>query len=415
MGEIEFGAESNKEPNKYANLTAYDAYQQVLAADLQRNSDAFKVLVKNQDSNADGVLTKDELRLGSFQRDFQGVADLTLGRLLLEKYADAEGLLRGRFDKSRVAGVSSEDVVAFHLLGSKESRNQIKLVNKQEAELHRADFLGEGAKYGAAWGVAGSVVALGATRHLPAKFRSPLMLAAVASPVLGSWIGAGINSTRQDELSNQFFRDKVGRAHRLLDAGSRNGTIGAFSAYERNYNEGLESLLKTQGFEADVDRSGGIDREEARLARMTNTGNAGFNEYLNNNYADLELLSRSLDKNYDRGVRYQTFGLIFSERDSEFHFSAQESLSRAAYGRYALTSTAKNMLIWGGAGCAIAAASNFFPAKFRGAVQIGGALVGVLGFSSGVVSDFKAQVKIDEDFITNQRAALLRLHHNLKP
>lgn len=39
MGEIELGAETNREPNKYAKLTAYYAYHQVLAADLPADVD----------------------------------------------------------------------------------------------------------------------------------------------------------------------------------------------------------------------------------------------------------------------------------------------------------------------------------------------------------------------------------------
>lgn len=407
---IEAGASSKP---SYAGLTANEVFEFALSKDSTRNASAFAALRERQDLNSDSVLSLSELKKGALQKDYQGPATEGLSKLLIDNYAAVAGLSRSRFDSSPLAGVSSDDLDMVGTLVRAAVEKRIGVDNKQDQSKHLGSVLLEGATYGAGAGIMGSALELTAMSMLPARYRIPLVGAAIATPFIAASLGAATNYFRQDQLTHEFTKDQCHRATRLVDAGMLNSTVRAMREYEISRQAGFARLLGSMSFDADLNRNDYIKNDELTLATKLNKGNAEFNKFLTENYADLEMLSRERQANYDRGISYKSFAYFRDEQTRNKLLRDAETDVLSENKEFASENFGRNLLRWSLLGGTIGLGACFLPAKYRAAgfMLASVATVGGIGYSS--TRDAAQHEKENAQFLENQRKAIERINRNL--
>lgn len=168
-------------------------------------------------------------------------------------------------------------------------------------------------------------------------------------------------------------------------------------------------------FEADIDKDSFIKKDELLLASKLDKGEAEFNKFLTDNYADLEMLSRQRETNYDRGISYRSFVYLRDAQSRNKLLQEAETNARLDNREFAYNNFGSAVRRWGGLGMAIEVGACFLPAKYRVQGYLLGAAVGVCGTVYSSVTEAERHEKENAQLIDNQRKAIERINRNLTP
>lgn len=409
-------AEQNNPSAQYADLTAAEILSNCRNEDFRKLSESFASIQERQDTNKDGVLAKDELQLGMFQKNHGTEHDAIINKFLLKNYADLSGLSKGPFDKEPAYGVSESDMNALLILNSP---NANKLLNRhrQEALLHVDDAANAGAAKGLVIGLVGTASLVGLSRLTPAKFRVPIAAAAITAPIIGVGVGAFTGMNRLSASVETFAQEKESKAVSII-ANADKSTITAPWVYKSTIENRMADIKNHMNTALDVDDNGYVDKTELNYGVLSNTGKPAFNNFLLRNYDELELLSRSLkDKDLSKGISQHAIHLLTEDTYRLNHLSAEKqyahSYIRAVDEEARNAKLGESVLLGGALAAGLLMATRFAPAKYRAPCYIGSVGAGFFTAATKTFVDDKSFLRKAQDQVKQQEAAIESIRSKL--
>lgn len=407
---------SNGESSKYASLNAYDVYKQMLDADMKRLGNSVGSLLSRQDLNSDGALDSEELTMGFFQKKHSDSADENFNKFLLQNYSAIAGLSRPYADKLPVAGVSKQDIDALRRISSPNLREAF--INEQRVDAHphiRAGAI-KGALIGGGVGLLASIGA-GTSQFMPAKMRAPLVLAAVAAPIVGACVGGAWGMRGHVSDVDRFLLEKDAKVDSVLNHNSE-FSLTAKPTYDRLVQERLGHLASQLRESPDVDGNGFVDKNELTMAVRFNSGNPAINKFLNDNYKELEVISLeftpgNLNNGRDCGLGLRAMDKFFNETSRICYLERERKTAKDIAAFHFATGLAKGFAI--GVPCFVAFgyAMKHLPPRYQGACVIGsGISLYVIPLLTGCIDASRTQYNADNLF-REQNDAFERLRRSV--
>lgn len=130
------------------------------------------------------------------------------------------------------------------------------------------------------------------------------------STIVGAFLGAQVNTYRHFAEAKSFVKEKDFRAA-WLASHSDNKAITAPGVYQEVVDTRVANLMVQSSSLPDIDENGYVDRTELNMAIRSCFGNTKFNEFLEVNYNELELLSRTVtDRNNERSIGVLSMKLL---------------------------------------------------------------------------------------------------------
>lgn len=412
MVEVRQSESAGNGQDTYIGLNAFEVYKQLLDDDMKRLVRSADSLLSRQDRDADGFLNSQELRSGIFPGKYDNDADKTYSRFLLQNYSAVAGLSRAYCDSAApISGISSKDIDALRCLASPDLRDAFIEGQRREAYKYGNVAL-NGALVGGGIGLGASAVMFGVYNFVPAKMRAPLTLAALGAPVLGACIGAPWGMKQHLDSANKFLLEKEARVNEVL---SKNmATMTAKPTYDGIVQSRFARLMSQFGEAPDVDGNAHVDKTEVSLALQHNSGNKDLNTFLNDNYNELELISRSYSNmNLERGINLTAVGKLFDDGTRD-EYLAHERNGAKDLGHYRFAVGLPKGLVIGAPLCgAIAYASKYLPARYQSAGFIGfGLSLYIIPLLSGALDQGHTMSRTDK-FFQDQNDALERIRRRI--
>lgn len=409
MSELKAAARENQaEQDRFPGLTALDVYKTTLQDDFQKLDKSFGSLMSRQDRNRDDVLDLDELKLGMFQQNHENEQDAITNKFLLKSYSDLAGLARSQFSVSPIRGISDSDITVLNGLNTASTRDSLLNSYRNEANFHVREAVYEGAEVGAVVGLAGTTAALSLMKFAPAKLRTPMAVAGVAAPIVGAFLGAQVNTYRHFAEAESFVREKDFRAA-WLASHSDNKAITAPGVYQEVIDTRVANLMEQSSSLPDIDENGYVDRTELNMAIRSGFGNAKFNEFLEVNYNELELLSKTVtDRNNERGIGVLSMKLLSDRTYAVNHFISERRQTSSLTTQFEpdAAKLAIGLGLASGVAGAFEVAARFAPSKAKPLCHLG-ALVGFVGtMAVKATSDQMAAERSRADFLIRKEMAL---------